>query len=209
MDSERPVAAVRDDARDPGAADDPGLVALSKTLSRVLRHRPDAIGVVLDRQGWCDIDALLAGLARHGTPLNRERLEMLVRSSDKARFALSDDGLRIRASQGHSVGGVRLDLPPRQPPPRLYHGTVAAALASIARQGLRPMRRHHVHLSPDVATATAVGARRGTPFVLVIDAARMQRDGHCFWLSDNGVWLAEAVPPTYLTQLGDNPLLPA
>ncbi|NKI93903.1 RNA 2'-phosphotransferase [Rhizobacter sp. SG703] len=174
------------------------LTTLSKAISRVLRHRPDAAGVMLDKEGWCRVDELLAGLARAGTVVSVEQLREVVRTSDKRRFALSDDGQLIRANQGHSVQGVTLRLPARTPPSRLFHGTAAASLSSIAKQGLLPMRRHHVHLSPDVATATAVGARRGKPVILEIDAASMHRAGHKFMLSDNGVWLVDAVPPQYI-----------
>jgi putative RNA 2'-phosphotransferase len=38
--------------------------------------------------------------------------------------------------------------------------------------------------------------------VLVVDAARMQHDGHEFHVTGNGVWLVDAVPPDYLTELG-------
>jgi putative RNA 2'-phosphotransferase len=56
------------------------------------------------------------------------------------------------------------------------------------------MRRHHVHLSPDVETATRVGARHGRPVVLAVDAAAMARAGRAFYVSANGVWLTDAVP---------------
>jgi putative RNA 2'-phosphotransferase len=174
------------------------LTTLSKAMSRVLRHRPDAAGVTLDKDGWCRVDQLLTGLARAGTVMTAEQLRDIVRTSDKQRFALSDDGLRIRANQGHSVRGVTLRLPSKSPPSQLFHGTVAGSLASIAKQGLLPMRRHQVHLSPDAATATAVGARRGTPVILEIDAGSMHRAGHRFMQSDNGVWLVDAVPPQYI-----------
>jgi RNA:NAD 2'-phosphotransferase (TPT1/KptA family) len=36
------------------------LIEASKFLSYVLRHHPDAIGVALDREGWADIDYLIA-----------------------------------------------------------------------------------------------------------------------------------------------------
>ena len=91
-----------------------------------------------------------------------------------------------------------LDLPARTPPEVLYHGTVERFLAAILAEGLRPMRRHHVHLSPDEATALRVGARRGEPVVLTVDAARMHADGHEFRMSGNGVWLVAGVPPQYL-----------
>jgi len=174
------------------------LTTLSKAVSRVLRHRPDAAGLTLDRDGWCRVDELLAGLAQAGTEITAEQLREVVRTSDKQRFALSNDGRSIRANQGHSVRGVNLRLPARTPPSRLFHGTVSSSLASITKQGLLPMRRHHVHLSPDVATATAVGARRGAPVILEIDAGSMHRAGHKFMQSDNGVWLVEAVPPQYI-----------
>lgn len=175
------------------------LKLLSKAIARVLRHRPDAAGVRLDKQGWCRIDELLAGMARAGTVITRAQLDDIVRASDKQRFTVSPDGQRIRAAQGHSVRGVDLQLRQKTPPDVLFHGTVAAALPDIRRQGLLPMRRHHVHLSVDVAAALTVGGRRGTPVVLEVDARQMHVDGHRFWVSDNGVWLALAVPPKYLS----------
>ena len=171
-------------------------IHVSRFLSLVLRHRPDAAGVTLDREGWVDIDELLAGCAAHGASLTRDELLQLVRESDKQRFAVS--GERIRANQGHSVD-VDLALSPATPPPTLYHGTVDRFLAAIRREGLLPGARTHVHLSPDVETARRVGARRGAPVVLVVDAAAMASAGRVFYQSENGVWLTDRVPPEYLT----------
>ncbi|OEJ95466.1 RNA 2'-phosphotransferase [Streptomyces thermolilacinus] len=168
---------------------------VSKYLSRHLRHQPERIGLVLDPQGWVAVEDLLSAMARHGMPLTRAELEHVVAVNDKRRFAL--DGDRIRASQGHTVD-VDLGLPPAAPPAYLYHGTIAAALDAIRAEGLRPMGRHHVHLSPDRETATRVGARRGRPVVLAVDAGAMHRDGHVFHVSANGVWLTDAVPARYL-----------
>jgi putative RNA 2'-phosphotransferase len=173
------------------------LTATSKFLSFVLRHEPGAIGLTLDAQGWADIDELLARCAAHGRPLTRALLERVVAESPKQRFAISDDGRRVRASQGHSVE-VDLAYAPATPPLLLYHGTVAAALAAIRAEGLRKMGRHHVHLSPDEATARVVAVRRGAPVVLCVDAWRMHGAGHLFYRSANGVWLTEAVPAEYL-----------
>lgn len=173
-------------------------MASSKFLSRVLRHRPALIGLSLDEGGWADVDDLLAGLAAYGRPMTRQQLEELVGSSDKQRFALA--GRRIRASQGHSVP-VDLGLAPVPPPPVLFHGTPERFVEPILREGLRKGTRHHVHLSPDVGTATRVGARRGRPRVLQVDAAAMAQRGQVFLRSDNGVWLVDAVPPEFLTLL--------
>ncbi|HEX5740957.1 MAG TPA: RNA 2'-phosphotransferase [Pilimelia sp.] len=170
-------------------------ITVSKRLSYVLRHRPDSIGLTLTPDGWTTVDALLAALAAHGTVLDRARLAHVVATNDKQRFHL--DGDRIRAHQGHSVP-VDLALPPVPPPDALYHGTAARHLRSIRGAGLRRGRRHHVHLSADSATARRVGARHGVPVVLRVDAAAMAAAGHVFHRSANGVWLTDAVPPTYL-----------
>ncbi|MGW2468646.1 RNA 2'-phosphotransferase [Streptomyces bauhiniae] len=175
--------------------DDRRTVKVSKYLSKHLRHQPERIGLTLDPAGWVEIDTLLAAAAAHGFPVTRTELDHVVAVNDKRRFAV--EGGRIRASQGHSVE-VALGLPPATPPPYLYHGTVARSLDAIRAEGLRPMNRHDVHLSADRETATRVGARRGRPVVLAVDAGAMHRDGHVFHVSANGVWLTDAVPPRYL-----------
>jgi putative RNA 2'-phosphotransferase len=175
------------------------MVRASKRLSLHLRHSPGDIGLVLAPGGWVGVDELLDALGRHGLRLTRGELDEIVSSSDKQRFAFDETGTRIRANQGHSVP-VDLDLPEATPPDVLFHGTVAAALPAIWREGLRPMARHQVHLSPSEQTATRVGARRGQPVILHVDAARMAADGHRFFVSANGVWLVDSVPPRYLTQ---------
>jgi putative RNA 2'-phosphotransferase len=55
-----------------------------------------------------------------------------------------------------------------------------------------------VHLSADEHTAHAVGARRGTPVILRIDAAGMHAAGHRFYRAANGVWLTDHVPPQWI-----------
>jgi len=170
-------------------------VKVSKYLSKHLRHQPERIGLTLDEGGWVEIETLIAAAAAHGFRFTRAELDHVIVTNDKRRFAV--EGTRIRASQGHSVD-IDLGLPPATPPAYLYHGTVARTLDAIRAEGLRPMNRHAVHLSPDRETATRVGARRGRPVVLSVDTGAMHRDGHVFHVSENGVWLTEAVPPRYL-----------
>jgi len=175
-------------------------VHTSKFLSYVLRHRPDSIGIALDENGWVDVEVLLAAAERHGKRLSRQVLERAVAENDKKRFAFSEDGRRIRASQGHSVS-VDLALEPIEPPELLYHGTVERFLESIREKGLVRGSRHHVHLSPDEATARKVGSRRGKPVILVVEAGRMHQAGYQFFRSANGVWLTESVPAEFLRGL--------
>jgi putative RNA 2'-phosphotransferase len=173
------------------------LVRTSKFLSLHLRHRPDQLGLQLQPGGWVDIEELLAAVALHGESITRAELDEVVASSDKQRFSVDTTGTRIRANQGHSVA-VDLQLEAVEPPPVLYHGTHERAAASIAKAGLRKMRRQHVHLSPDPETACRVGARRGRPVIFEVDAAGMHADGHTFFRSENGVWLVDAVPARFL-----------
>ncbi|WP_420034573.1 RNA 2'-phosphotransferase [Streptomyces sp. cg28] len=175
--------------------DEQRTVKVSKYLSKHLRHQPERLGLAPDEAGWVEIDDLLAATAAHRFRITRAELDHVVATNDKRRFTI--DGTRIRANQGHTID-VDLGLAPAEPPAYLYHGTVARFLDAIRAEGLRPMDRHDVHLSADRETATRVGARRGRPVVLPVDAGAMHRDGHVFRLSANGVWLTAAVPPRYL-----------
>lgn len=177
--------------------DDKRRTRISKFVSKVLRHQPETVGLVLEPGGWVLVDDLINGLAKAGTRVSRDELDTVVRHCEKQRFAFSDDGTKIRANQGHSTE-VEMDFEPTEPPAELFHGTATATLPLILRDGLRRMARHHVHLSGDTETATKVGRRHGKPVVIVVDAARMRADGHVFYRSANGVWLVEHVPPQYL-----------
>jgi putative RNA 2'-phosphotransferase len=172
-------------------------IRLSKFLSLVLRHKPEAIGIALDSGGWVNVAELLAALDRHGHLLSLDELRDIVATSDKRRFAFSEDGQKIRASEGHSVQ-VDLGYLPSVPPERLYHGTVERFLDPIRRDGLLKGRRHHVHLSIDQPKAARLGERRGRPVILTIRAGDMHRDGLLFYLSANGVWLTKHVPVRYI-----------
>jgi putative RNA 2'-phosphotransferase len=172
----------------------------SKFLSLHLRHRPDLLGIQLEPGGWVDINVLLNAAAQNAFPLSRDDLAEVVATSDKQRFSFDPSGTRIRANQGHSVA-VDLQLAAQEPPAVLYHGTGVRAAHAISREGLRKMSRHHVHLSTDIATARRVGARHGTPIVYRVDAAAMHAQHHTFFCADNGVWLTEAVPPEFLTDV--------
>lgn len=191
------------------------IVAISRVLSKVLRHEPELIGLRLDASGWAAVDELLTKLSRATrTEGASKRLRTLptvtqnlllkvVESNDKHRFVLSDDRLRIRAVQGHSVE-VKLNHPVQAPPARLFHGTASRNWAAIAKEGLKRGSRHAVHLSVDISTATRIGARHGRPIVIQVATQEMHDDGHEFTVADNGVWLVDSVPPNYLSLVSEN-----
>ncbi len=176
------------------------LVKVSKWLARHLRHRPERIGLTLDGAGWAGVDQLLARARAANFSLTRDELVEVVGRNDKRRYELDASGDRIRAVQGHTVT-VDLGLVPVPPPDVLYHGTTGQYLTPILAEGLRPMGRHHVHLSADTTTACAVGSRHGRPVILEVAAAAMAQEGHAFYRAANGVWLCEEVPARFLRRL--------
>lgn len=170
---------------------------ISKFLSLVLRHQPDKIGIVLDDAGWTSVNTLLTQLESAGRRISLDVLETVVAENDKQRFQFSEDRTLIRATQGHSVD-VELGYEKSTPPDVLCHGTPTKFVDSIRAHGLTKQKRHHVHLHVDQNLAASVGERRGQPVVLTIDAKRMEADGFEFFVSPNGVWLTDHVPPKYL-----------
>lgn len=176
---------------------DKQLKSVSKFLSYVLRHRPEAIDLPLDSGGWAKLSELLQCAANHDRFLTEAMIRDVVALNDKQRFKLSDDGQFIRANQGHSIP-VDLDLQVLSPPCTLFHGTAQRFLESIMASGLLPSGRQHVHLSAEYETAIAVGQRHGRPVVLEVHSQKMHQDGFPFYHSENGVWLTEHVPANYL-----------
>lgn len=173
-------------------------IKIGKYICLILRHKPEIIGIELDKNGWANIDELINGVKKKYPDLNRERLEYIVKTDNKQRYSLSDDKSKIRARQGHSID-VDVELKELTPPELLYHGTAERFLESIMKEGLVPKSRLYVHLSKDVETAEKVGKRHGKPAVLKIETGKMAEDGFKFYLSENGVWLTKAVPPKYFS----------
>ena len=171
---------------------------ISKFLSYVLRHRPDTIGITLDLEGWTDISALIMAAANCGKHLDRDLIQALVTKGHKKRFAFSEDGLRIRALQGHSTENVDIKYEAHIPPEFLFHGTATSHIESILKKGLMPRSRQYVHLSQDEHTALAVGKRHGKPIVLRIKSLLMYEQGYKFFQAENGVWLAGKIPTEFI-----------
>jgi putative RNA 2'-phosphotransferase len=123
----------------------------------------------------------------------------------KKRFELDKDHLKIRACQGHTLPGVMaVDLAPVEPPKTLFHGTTRKALEGIHHDFcIKRMSRHHVHLTGDVEVAWENARRRReqTPVVIVVLAGEMYKNGYDFFRANNGVWLTDYVPDSYIYEL--------
>lgn len=164
----------------------------SKRLSYLLRHCQEPLYISLEG-GWANVATILKTLQ-----ISKLELEQIVAEDEKTRYSFDASGTKIRANQGHSIPGVQIAFASPEPPEYLYHGTATRFLDSIMKDGLKPMTREWVHISPDYDTAIKVGKRHGNPIVLRIKAKKYLEAGNKLFLSDNGVWLAKAVPPEFL-----------
>ena len=183
-----------------------GLNALSRLMSRALRHEPARYGFSLNEAGWTTLDELAKGIARRKPEfvgVTGADLWRAAAASSKVRHEI--DGSRIRATHGHSIA-ARVEHPvDAAPPARLYHGTAPGALAAILREGLRPMRRQHVHLAATLRDAHAVGRRHAkAPVVLAIDTGAAIRARCAFLSTASTVWLCDAIPPDVISVLDTN-----
>lgn len=178
------------------------LTDTSRFISLILRHKPETIGITLDEHGWANVSELIEGVSKTRN-FDMEMLEEIVRTDNKQRYSFNEDKTLIRANQGHSIP-VDVELPEKQPPEVLYHGTGEKYTASIDEQGLIPKSRLYVHLSKNVATAKNVGARHGKPVIYEVASGKMAADGYTFYLSVNGVWLTKEVPVKYLKKLSQD-----
>ena len=173
---------------------------LSIFLSLLLRHKPEKVGLHIEKYGaWADIDELIEKINSNSKyEIDRGLLEKIVREDGKQRYKISDDGKKIRASQGHSID-VIIDMEIKKPPEILFHGTPSENVDSIFEKGILRGKRNYVHLSKDIETALTVGSRKHKkPAVFNVRSMDMYNDGYIFYLSENGVWLTEFVPKDYI-----------
>ena len=173
---------------------------LSIFLSLILRHKPETVGITLDKHGWANVKDLIAGINSTGRTIDMNALEEIVRTDNKGRYSFNDNKTLIRANQGHSIP-VDVELKEEYPPSMLYHGTATRFLDSIKKHGIKPMERLYVHLSSDFETAIKVGSRHGSSAVLAIDTEQMYKDGAKFYLSENGVWLTKHIDWRYVNNV--------
>lgn len=172
--------------------------SLSRYISLILRHHPEAAGINLDSHGWANVEELIDGINKT-RKFDLPTLEQIVATDKKGRYSFSEDKKFIRANQGHSVK-VDVELDELEPPEILYHGTGKKFTAKIDSEGLKPEGRLYVHLSIDYETAEKVGSRHGKPVIYAVSSGKMFREGYKFFKSVNGVWLTEKVPVEFLNK---------
>ena len=167
-------------------------------MAHALRHAPSDYGITLNDDGTVLVDVLAAGLnASVDAVLNT------VATDTKGRYELvyRGDDVLVRAVHGHSVP-VNLPMDVVNDAGTLFHGTKVRFLDSILSTGLHKGSRNHVHLSRSMDVAVQVASRRkGDTVVLLIDTAGLVNDGGTVYRSASGIYLTDAVPAHYITEL--------
>jgi putative RNA 2'-phosphotransferase len=169
----------------------------SKKLSWLLRHGAPSEGIAMDEAGWVDVADVLRVLR-----LTRAELVSVVELNTKSRLDLR--GERIRASQGHSTEGMPVTHDALEASWErftgegpIWHGTAVDALPGIAREGLIPQARTHVHLTD--ALDSKVGKRASVDVMIEVSVARLGALGIGVFQSQNGVVLARRAPLSAIT----------
>lgn len=172
----------------------------SRFMAFLLRHKPEKGNLILDKEGYTDVESLLKALE-----ISFEDLETIVNTDDKNRYSFNKDKTRIRANQGHSVKNVDIKFNVYHPAHPIYHGTATKYLEGIEKKGLIPGTRQYVHLSLDLDTAKKVSMRhaKSTTFMVIyeVDVVAMEKDGLELFISDNNVVLTKNVPKKYLKRI--------
>ena len=174
---------------------------LSKLMSGLLRHFPEAAGLKLDEEGFVRLEELLDGIRRWRRSdyswVCLDHILAVAALDPKGRFEVA--GERIRARYGHSVN-VRIAYEEKLPPGLLYHGTSARNLSSIYAKGLLPMKRRFVHLTTRLEDAWRRAARYEDPVVLVVDPGCLARRSRLYRASSS-VYLSPKVPPECIVKV--------
>lgn len=172
----------------------------SKYLSYLLRHNPADVGLELLEDGWINTHRLIKAINDSDTNKYIVALYQIidiVKNDNKQRYSFksedNDEYAYIRANQGHSIKGLKINFKLVETPPEyLYHGTSDNAAQAILDSGvLLPMSRQMVHLSKDIETATNVGKRHGKVAIFKVDTKKAIKEGKRFYISENGVYLVD------------------
>lgn len=180
---------------------------LSRSLTWVLRHQANALGLTISSGGYVSVaDILICHKRFRG--YQEEDVRRVVENCAKRRFKLTtmaggdgtDGALFIRANQGHTIQSVEDEKLLTQLSPDdlkswetcIVHGTSKTAWQSIKHDGaLSRMNRKHIHFATGLPNDEGVvsGMRRSCQIYIYIDAQKCADDGIAFFLSENNVLL--------------------
>lgn len=202
-----------------GGGEKDKIEALGRLLSRILRHMAPELNLNMRNDGFLKVEDLLnLNMKTYANiPLRSHTVDDIkeaVKKDNKQRFKLVEENgeLWIRANQGHSIKTVETErlLKPilsAKEVPICVHGTYKRFLQSILEEGLKRMKRLHVHFSCGLPMDGEVisGMRRDVNVLIFLDVGRALEDGMKLYISDNKVILTDGfdgiVPVKYFQKI--------
>lgn len=172
---------------------------ISDKLDAVLRHRPENIGLTLDRHGWARIDELIEKFDKSYN-LEFSDLEYVVSEETLNEYSFNEDKTCIRANYGHTLPVLfehKEDIPPK----RLYYGTNEEKIPIIEEEGLIRQDGEYVYLFNGLLAAKIMGSRYGKHVIYSVNCEKMRADGFKFYRAENFAWLAEKVPVEFIGKI--------
>jgi len=192
-------------------------VAISKALSKLLRHAAEDEGLALDGEGFARVDQVMQWQRLKSLQVTFTDIRTAVTDNAKQRFSMKPNpainpqpdstseepsNWVIRANQGHSIAIdsaallAPITLEAGNVPEVVVHGTYCAVYQLIVESGgLKKMSRNHIHFStglPEDKEGVVSGMRGNAEILFYVDIRKSLEDGGMlWWISENGVVLTE------------------
>jgi len=191
-------------------------LAISKALSKLLRHAALDAGLKLDPEGFARVDQVMQWQRLKSLHVTFDDIRTATTDNAKQRFSLKPNPALnppdpksenprdwvIRANQGHSIAVdsaallVPITIEAGNIPEVVVHGTYFGVYQAILDTGgLKKMSRNHIHFStglPEGKHGVISGMRNDAELLIYIDIKKSLDDGGVlWWMSENGVILTE------------------
>lgn len=171
-------------------------IRLSKTLSYLLRHGSDAVGLVADEDGWFPASSVAAATSRViRRTVSEDEIMTTASRFGGGRFEVREGRLRLG-----TCGWARS---PTCGPDILYHASPRSRVEGFVESGqLVDPGGAPVQLARGEGHAWRVAHRQWEdPVVLYVDAARARRDGVMFERTRTGHFVTRSVPIRHVLNL--------
>lgn len=173
-------------------------VRISKTVTFLLKYKPEVGQLQLDSQGWVLLDEVCrATTALLKIDVEPSFLRELTATSSIQRFEILGDYIRVAPVRGQK----------RRPPDILYHATTVDRVAEFLQKGkVASGSQRSVYLSASRDAAWLVAHRlKGVPRVLFIDTTRARRQGVRFSRKgQDGMYVSGPIPTSEVLNLQEN-----
>lgn len=166
---------------------------ISKKLSWLLRHGAEKDNVPICEEGFVKVSDILQHKSFRPN-VTLEDLQRVVACNDKQRFTLRKNPItlqfEIKANQGHTIvlkNPNLFEIPITTTYTEIIHGTYYHSWKKIKREGLKRMKRMHIHFAKGLNSIS--GIRKNCLVLIYVNIKSALSDGYKFYESENQVIL--------------------